>query len=75
MVFDKDMDLTEDFNEIVTGKKKRVVTDFEFSSDSKSKLDFGFPIKKNGVIKKGSKIALGKRSRGRPKKNRTEVNI
>jgi len=75
LTFDPDHDLTKDFNEIVGGKKKRVGTDFALSSESSSKLDFGFPIKKNGVIKKGSKIALGKKSRGRPKKNRTEVNI
>jgi len=35
MVFDNDLDLTEDFTEIVTGdRKKKPVKDFELSLDS-----------------------------------------
>lgn len=71
MVFDTDLDLTKDFNEIVSGKKKRKdVSDFDFG---------GFPSKE-GVISKGVKIARGKKSRGRPSKKtnigfKTEVKI
>ncbi len=42
MAFDPDFDLTESFNEVVTGnKKKKSVTDFEFSRENAATLDLG----------------------------------
>ncbi len=60
MVFDTDIDLTKDFREIVSGKKKQTKTkDFEFG---------GLPVQ-NGVIRQGTKAIRGKRGRGRPVKD------
>lgn len=55
LVFDIDKDLTEDFTEIVTGKKKgkNKITDFEFSERNARTLDLGF---KTTAIKDGADI-------------------
>ena len=45
MSFDLDKDLTEDFNELIGGKKKKKgdsVADFDFSRENAAKLDLGF---------------------------------
>jgi len=76
MSFDLDKDLTDDFNEIVSGKKgkKKVKdpTDFEFSEKNAATLDLGFdesigkdPIEEGG--KRFSGIGSGKKS-GKKKK-------
>lgn len=65
LVFDMDEDLTKDFNEIVTGKKKSKdkITDFEFSEKNAKTLDFGF---KTTAIKDGADIIKkSQKSRGR----------
>lgn len=70
MSFDLDKDLTDDFNEIVTGKKgkKKDPIDFEFSEKNASTLDLGFdesigkdPIEEGGKSFAG--IGSGKKSK------------
>jgi len=77
MSFDIDKDLTDDFNEIVSGKKGKKKdpkdpTDFEFSEKNAATLDLGFdesigkdPIEEGG--KRFAGIGSGKKS-GKKKK-------
>ncbi len=61
MSFDLDKDLTDDFNEIVSGKKgkKKDPTDFEFSEKNAATLDLGFDdsIGKDPIEEGGKRFA------------------
>jgi len=73
MSFDLDKDLTDDFNEIVSGKKgkkkaSKDPTDFEFSEKNAATLDLGFdesigkdPIEEGGKSFAG--IGSGKKKK------------
>lgn len=71
MSFDLDKDLTDDFNEIVSGKKKgkrKDPIDFDFSEKNAATLDLGFddtvgkdPIEEGG--KSFADIGSGKKKK------------
>lgn len=70
MVFDRDEDLTKDFQDLIGGKKgKSKVADFEFSEKNASSLDLGFDNMMNSgdPIEVGHKRAFGKRDKRKTK--------
>ena len=71
MAFDPDFDLTESFNEVVTGnKKKKSVTDFEFSRENAATLDLGFDeaVGKNPIEQGQKNLFEGKKSNRKNKR-------
>ena len=79
MSFDLDKDLTDDFNEIVTGKKKKKdPIDFEFSEKNAATLDLGFDesIGKDPIEEGGKSFAgLGSGKKSSKKKKKADDNI